>query len=107
MPRRYLLPCVGNFARQAKAQSCHAPPRAFLGKVQPELPIHIADRNRTRYRKRAICLSLDRLGDILIALAEDLPHQLLEQVLQRDNSRRSSLLIDNDGNLDSPCSHLL
>ena len=79
----------------------HGPVR----QVRPEQLARVVDRVPRVHHHRAVVESLDRrLLDV--ELVDDVTHQLLEQVLERDEAGRAAVLVDHDGHVELLLLHL-
>ena len=68
---------------------------ARLLQLDPELAVDLANRRVAADDRRAVRLARQR-RNALVVLAEDVAHQLLDQILERHHARHDAVLVHGD-----------
>ena len=98
------LALLGDVAQQVEDEATDRVPLG-VGQLDAELLAHVVDGRTPPHAQGAVVETFDRrLFDVV--LVGDLAHDLLEQVLQRDQARGAAVLVDHDRHVELLGAHL-
>ena len=95
---------IGHPPEQVEHQATDGVPGA-VGQLGAEQLVGVVHRVARTHDHRPVLTALDR-GLLHVELVDDVAHQLLEQVLERDQPRRAAVLVDDDGHVELLLLHL-